>query len=36
MVSKIEPEINKIYFIDKYAMFHILKGAGGIEVDFKS
>jgi len=36
MVSKIQPELNKVYFINKYTMFHILKGSGGIEVDFKS
>ena len=36
MVSKIEPELNKVYLINKYTMFHILKGNGGIEVDFKS
>lgn len=36
MVSKFHPELNKVYFIDKYTMLHILKGSGGIEVDFKS
>lgn len=36
MVSKLEPELNKPYFITKYTMLHILKGHGGIEVDFKS
>ncbi len=36
MVSKFHPELNKVYFIKKYTMFHILKGSGGIEVDFKS
>lgn len=35
MVSKIQPELNKVYFINKYSMFHILEGRGGIEVDFK-
>ena len=36
MVNKFQPELNKIYFIEKYTMLHILKGNGGIEVDFKS
>ena len=36
MVSKIQPELNKVYSINKYTMLHILKGSGGIEVDFKS
>lgn len=36
MVSKFHPELNKAYFIKKYTMFHILKGSGGIEVDFRS
>lgn len=36
MVHKFSPELNKIYFITKYTMIHILKGSGGIEVDFKS
>ena len=36
MVSKFQPELNKVYFINKYTMFHILEGIGGIEVDFKS
>jgi AraC-like DNA-binding protein len=36
MVDKFKPELNKVYFINKYTMFHILKGNGGIEVDFKS
>ncbi len=35
MVSKFEPEWNEIYFIEKYTMYQILKGNGGIEVDFK-
>ncbi|MEM6805112.1 MAG: AraC family transcriptional regulator, partial [Bacteroidota bacterium] len=36
MIHKFQPELNKVYFIDTYSMFHILKGNGGIEVDFKS
>lgn len=36
MVIKIQPELNKVYFINKHTMFHVLKGNGGIEVDFKS
>lgn len=36
MISKIQPELNKVYLIENYTMFHILKGNGGIEVDFKS
>ena len=36
MVKKVEAEINKIYFIEKYTLVHILKGTGNIQVDFKS
>ena len=36
MVSKFNPESNKVYFINKYTMYHILNGSGGIEIDFKS
>lgn len=36
MVSKFQPELNKVYLIEKFSMFHLLKGNGGIEVDFKS
>ena len=36
MIEKFQPELNKVYFINKYTMYHILKGSGGIEVDFKS
>ncbi len=36
MVSKIQPELNKVYLIEKYTMFHILEGNGGIQVDFKN
>lgn len=36
MVSKFQPALNKVYPVEKYTMFHVLKGSGGIEVDFKS
>ncbi len=36
MINKFNPEVNKIYLIDKYVMYHILSGSGGIEVDFQS
>ncbi len=36
MVHKIHAEINKVYFIKKYTLVHILKGTGKIQVDFKS
>ena len=36
MINKFQPELNKVYFINRNTMFHILKGSGGIEVDFKS
>lgn len=36
MVSKLYPELDKVYLINKYTMLHILEGTGGIEVDFKS
>ena len=36
MVSKFQPELNKVYLISKYTMFQVLEGGGGIEVDFKS
>lgn len=35
MVEKLSPELNKVYLINKYTMFHILQGSGGIEVDFR-
>lgn len=34
MKIKFFPEIEKIYFIEKYTLFHILKGTGNIQVDF--
>jgi len=36
MVNKIKAEINKVYFINKYTLVHILEGTGNIQVDFKS
>ncbi|CAL2074998.1 AraC family transcriptional regulator [Tenacibaculum sp. 190524A05c] len=36
MVSKFTPEVNKIYFLETHSLFHILKGKGTIEVDFKN
>ncbi len=36
MVKKIEAEINKVYFIEKYTLVHILKGSGNIQVDFEN
>lgn len=36
MISKLSPELNKVIFINKNTMVHILEGSGGIEVDFKS
>ena len=36
MVKKTLPEINKVYFINKYTLVHILKGTGTIQVDFKN
>ena len=36
MVEKLIPEINKVYFINNYSLFHILDGNGSIQVDFKN
>nr|WP_288933716.1 helix-turn-helix domain-containing protein [uncultured Allomuricauda sp.] len=36
MVHKFSPEINKVYFINQYTLFHILSGSGCIQVDFKN
>ncbi|WP_190810239.1 AraC family transcriptional regulator [Flagellimonas sp. S3867] len=36
MVQKLYPEINKVYFINKYTLFHIISGSGTIQVDFKN
>ena len=35
-VEKFSPEINKVYFIEKYTLIHILSGIGSIQVDFKN
>ncbi len=34
MIDKFIPEINKIYLVEAHTMYHILEGAGNIEVDF--
>ncbi|WP_222931419.1 helix-turn-helix domain-containing protein [Xanthovirga aplysinae] len=34
MVKKIIPEINKVYFINKYTLIKVLSGNGGVQVDF--
>ena len=36
MVSKFSPEVNKVYFINQYTLFHIMEGKGAIQVDFKN
>jgi len=36
MVEKLTSEINKVYFINKYTLVHILEGTGNIQVDFKN
>lgn len=36
MVSKISAEINKVYFINKHTLVHILEGTGNIQVDFNN
>lgn len=35
-VEKFHPEINKVYFINRYCLFQILSGRGSIQVDFKN
>jgi len=35
-VEKFSPEINKVYFIEKHTLIHILSGKGSIQVDFKN
>lgn len=36
MVTKLFPEIDKVYFIEKYTLIHILSGKGNIQVDFEN
>ena len=36
MVQKLHPELNKVYFINKYTLLHIISGSGTIQVDFKN
>ena len=35
-VEKFLPEINKVYFIERHTLIHILSGKGSIQVDFKN
>ncbi len=35
-IKKFSPEINKVYFIEKHTLIHILSGKGSIQVDFKN
>lgn len=35
-VEKFSPEINKVYFIERHTLIHILSGKGSIQVDFKN
>lgn len=35
-VVKFSPEINKVYFIEGFVLFHIISGHGSIQVDFKT
>lgn len=35
-VEKLSPELNKVYFIKKHTLIHIISGNGGIQVDFKN
>lgn len=36
MVTKLFPEIEEVYFINKYTLIHILSGTGNIQVDFEN
>lgn len=36
MVSKFTPDIDQVYFINRYTLFHIMQGSGRIQVDFKN
>ena len=35
-VEKFSPEIDKVYFIERHTLIHILSGKGSIQVDFKN
>ncbi len=35
-VEKLTPELNKVYFIEKHTLIHVLSGTGSIQVDFKN
>jgi len=36
VVVKLTPEIDKVYFLEKYTLIHILHGSGNIQVDFEN
>ncbi len=36
IVEKLNPELNKVYFIENHTLIHILSGSGSIQVDFKN
>jgi hypothetical protein len=36
VVTKLFPKIDKVYFIEKYTLIHILSGKGNIQVDFEN
>lgn len=36
MVVKLTPEIDKVYFLEKYTLINILQGSGNIQVDFEN
>ena len=36
MVTKFFPELNKVYFINRYTLLHVLSGKGSIQVDFEN
>lgn len=36
VVQKLYPEVNKVYLINQYTLFHILAGTGSIQVDFRN
>ena len=36
MVTKFAPETDKVYLVNRNTLFHVLEGAGSIQVDFKN
>ena len=36
MVTKFQPDTNRVYFINQYTLYHVMEGSGGIQVDFKN